>query len=162
MESSKSYFGGIPTGPDVDALMRKFGIPGVGTKISYQELADAIGAALDSSRLHTVIVAWRKRIVREGNRDSRAVRGSGIEFLDESTRLSERVKDYDGTIRRTRRLYVETGLIESQHLSEIERKQSDVIRRRASAMLEDGINGKREVAQLRPTEQNPRKQIGKA
>ena len=98
----------------------------------------------------------RRRVLREVNLDSRARAGVGIEFLKEPERLSERLKDYDRTVRRTRRVFVGVGLIETEKLSDIERRKADVLRRVTSAQLEAGIEGKKELA-LRPTPQNPKR-----
>lgn len=58
------FFGGVPTGPDVDALMAE--IPAEpGTSVTYDRVAEIVGLDRTSSRWKTVTQAWRKRLFRD-------------------------------------------------------------------------------------------------
>lgn len=61
------YFGGIPTRPDVDALIEHLGVPDEGNHIMYADIEKVIGVTRYSNRGNTVIAAWRKRLFNDHN-----------------------------------------------------------------------------------------------
>lgn len=66
MRSEKKLFfkGGIPTKPDVDRLVARFGTPAEGDVIAYADIAQTIQEAIRSHRYCTVVESWRKRMFR--------------------------------------------------------------------------------------------------
>ncbi len=66
-EDTTLYFRGVPTKPDVDMLVRKYGVPAEGTVIGFVDIADCIGVPVDSSRFRTVVHSWRRLLIREHN-----------------------------------------------------------------------------------------------
>lgn len=58
---------GMPTGPDVDLLIERFGIPKPGDRIYYEDVAAATKIIQESPRWWTVMNAWRERLRKEHN-----------------------------------------------------------------------------------------------
>lgn len=62
------FRGPVPTAPDVQALLDKFGVPSEGTLIKYEELEALLGYKHRSCRFRTVLGVWRRRLEREHRR----------------------------------------------------------------------------------------------
>lgn len=57
---------GLPTKPDVDALLKAWPEPNVGDRFEYDDVAEIIGSQPGSARFKTVTDAWRKRLFEKG------------------------------------------------------------------------------------------------
>lgn len=61
---SKMFLGGVPTGPEVDRLIKEIEArPGV--EVTYQEVERITGIRQRDNRFRSVTSAWRKRVFRE-------------------------------------------------------------------------------------------------
>ncbi len=89
-EETKSnlFFGGIPTAPDVDALIQEFEVPKVGTLISYSNVSKVIGVLKDKSRFKTVTGVWRKHLYAEYNIYMKAIMNEGFMAMSPSERIT--------------------------------------------------------------------------
>jgi hypothetical protein len=65
----RMFFAGIPTRPDVEKLISKFGIPEEGRLFRWDEISETIDIdrIKQASRFRTVCEMWRKRLEREHN-----------------------------------------------------------------------------------------------
>lgn len=63
------YFGGVPTGPDVNKLVDKYPIEKLilGYKMPYSEISEVIEQPIRSSRFRSVTEAWRKKMEKDYN-----------------------------------------------------------------------------------------------
>jgi hypothetical protein len=61
-----SWQTGLPTGPDVALIRKRWPDLKVGDRIEYQEIADLLGIKAGSTRWKTVTKAWRKRALDDG------------------------------------------------------------------------------------------------
>jgi hypothetical protein len=82
------FFGGIPTAPDVEKLVEKFGVPAVGLLISYAEVTAVIREEKESFRFKSITTAWRKLLYNEHNLVLKAVATQGYEVLDNKQRVT--------------------------------------------------------------------------
>lgn len=57
---------GLPTGPDVDLLIKHWPELQLTDRISYTEIAALLGVKPDSTRFRTVTIRWRKRWLDQG------------------------------------------------------------------------------------------------
>jgi len=89
-EKTKSslFFGGIPTAPDVDALIDKFGVPKIGVLISYSDVTTVINVPKNKSRFKTVTGAWRKHLYVEYNILIAAIMNEGFMAMSPSERIT--------------------------------------------------------------------------
>ncbi len=57
---------GMPTGPDVTALQKRWPSLNIGDRIPYAEVEEVLGLEWKSSRFKTVTEAWRRRELEAG------------------------------------------------------------------------------------------------
>ena len=134
----KLYFGGIPTEPDVNLLMRSFDINEMnpGYTVDYSKVSEIINQRIRSSRWRTVTMAWRKRLEK----------GHGI-FLDcdpdkqaffvlsEGGKVGLSGKKLRSSIVAARRSYVVSGHVDAKKLSEDEKRHHEFYSLRAGNIL---------------------------
>jgi len=91
MERQKVGLGGAPTGPDVQILLDKYPVEKliIGTKISWEDIAEALRLDVDGYRFRTVVGAWRKRLDRNHNILFVTIASYGLEVADGSKRINE-------------------------------------------------------------------------
>ena len=63
----KTFFGRIPTTPDVNNLCAKYPDLKEGQVVRYEDIEAIIGAKKADNRFVSVVVAWRKKLERESN-----------------------------------------------------------------------------------------------
>lgn len=61
-----SFRDGLPTGPEVSELMKRWPELKPGDRIEYAEVEAIIGVKWNSDRFKTVTVQWRKRMMERG------------------------------------------------------------------------------------------------
>lgn len=79
---------GIPTKLDVEKLIKRFGVPIVGSVIEYADIEKELGTHRRSHRFGSVVTAWRKRLDRENNLVLAGNRMGGFEVLTAKRRVS--------------------------------------------------------------------------
>ncbi len=57
---------GMPTGPDVSALLKFFPDLKIGDRIEYEKVEDVLSVERSEARFWTITNAWRKRLLEEG------------------------------------------------------------------------------------------------
>lgn len=62
MAKYELFYRGVPTEPDVTALLNKFGVPTEDVELSHADVAAVFQVDPKSSRFKTVTAAWRKRL----------------------------------------------------------------------------------------------------
>lgn len=93
----------VPTKPDVDALMAKFGAPEEGKLIAYSEVEAVVNCAKGTFRFNTITNAWRKRLMRESNILLGCEAGKGFVRLEPNSRVEHGSKKITSGIRSVRR-----------------------------------------------------------
>lgn len=99
MKNNLIFSAGVPTGPDVDRLIAKFGTPEEGTIVPYPEIMAVLGVERGSSRWGSVVTAWKKKLRRESNIEIKAVVNVGFECLDPHRRIDHAGSKYKGGMR---------------------------------------------------------------
>lgn len=92
MMATNVFFGGVPTGAEVNKLIEAFGVPAEGETITHEEIEAALGLAKDTNRYRTVTTAWRKKMLVDNNLDTCAVPGEGFRFMPPAERVSAGLK----------------------------------------------------------------------
>lgn len=67
MTKSILFFGGVPTAPDVDILLKHYKQPQEGAILKYEDIASIVKLDSSTSRFKTVLNSWRKRLFRDYN-----------------------------------------------------------------------------------------------
>ena len=86
------YHGGVPTRPDVDKLVAKFGVPKDGDVIAYTDIEAELGYKRHTARWVAVIGSWKRRLYRESNVFFETVNGTGYRCAPGDTRISHSVR----------------------------------------------------------------------
>lgn len=129
------YFGGLPTEPDVLALLKKFGVPAEDAPIAYDDVAIVLHVDVKSTRFRSVTTAWRKRLDAEHDCLMRAFDGA-------FTRLnpSGRVTAGSGKFRTAKRGLVRAhGYVagaDRTRLDPVERTEADHLQMTSATMIQ--------------------------
>jgi len=133
MSKSTLYFGGIPTDPEVRKLAERFGVPEPGL-LSHASIETTIGQKRDSSRYHTIVHAWRSKLLREHNVGTAAEPGEGIRILTEPERVEESRRQLGLSARQVVRTHRWALMIDVSKLDDVAlRKHDHVLRASAAA-----------------------------
>lgn len=127
-DKCRPYFGGIPMEPQVRKLLDTFGSPEPGI-IRHDQIETVIGENRRSSRYQSIVVAWRKRMFKEQNIDSDAVRGVGVKILTESERVDVSGKDFGRASKRVVRSHHRISVVQNEKLDEKTKYKADHLRR---------------------------------
>ena len=145
MNAAKLFSAGIPTGPDVDRLVKKFGVPPVGTVVGYSDIVEAIGSPFGSGRFSSVVTAWRKQLFTKHNLVLKAVTNIGYEVLNNSQRVSFSANRYKQSLRGIRRAANVASTTDSHGLSDEETRARDHIIRVGSTIQLAAATAAREL-----------------
>lgn len=140
---SKLFFGGVPTGPDVDNLMKLEIVPG--SEVSYAVIEEIISARAGSSRFRTVTSVWRKRIFRHRQIVSKA-EGASIRFLtaDEASDASR--DDMHKIGRATGRAYTRVSSIKIEELTAQKREGHRLVVKEFDRMMTQAQQSAKAIA----------------
>jgi hypothetical protein len=154
------FLGGVPTEPDVKALMVAFPEIDPGAVVTYEQIESIINVKRGSSRFVTVTNAWRSRLLKDKNIEVRPLRGIGLRRLTEAERVSENIGGVAKGARIIRRSGNRLMRVEPARLDEIERRKRDHAIRLADAAVGTIRNGMREIAEsaLAPVASLPRRE----
>lgn len=145
--SGKLFYGGVPTRPDVEKLM-KFD-PKAGTSITYDAIAAEIGVAYGASRFVTVIQAWTKEVFR--SRGLQAKReGGAVHFMTADQAHDNCKKGVAKVGRSAGRLRVRTEAVKVTELSSDRLPSHDALRRETQAILEATQKAAKQIAAPKP------------
>jgi len=152
----KIFLAGIPTEPDVRALMDKFNDYTIGNEVLYTDIAELIRVEVRSCRFEVVLSSWRKRIRKEENVTFKRI-GDRIRFLAEMERVQEGAAAFRQGAKKQIRAYGDIAMVRTEKLDELARKKADHIKRVMEKHLESQRGVAKEIAEtLRPPKQLPR------
>ncbi|WP_257306265.1 hypothetical protein [Geothrix campi] len=129
------YFGGVPTGPDVDKLLEHYGVPKIGTRIPYDELAAVINQSASSNRFKSVTAQWRRKLDRQHNIVLRCIPGEAFEVADSHARVDLASRGYKMGVRKVVRCSNIAARTDRSTLSQEEARVCEHLERVASAHL---------------------------
>lgn len=143
------FFGGVPTSPDVDKLIKEFDAA-PGSQISYEQVEQCIGVSIKEFRFRTVTNAWRKRVFREKLIQSEAD-GGVFKFLTADEACDSGVKGLWRIGRATGRLRVHVEAIDpAAASSDAKRDKINLVRRASHAMHEASQASVKTIAAPKP------------
>lgn len=125
MVEAKEYFGGLPTKPDVDAIMKAYPNLKEGDVITYREIEEVIGKTWTSSRFRTVTLAWRRELYNEYNLHVRCDPAVAFHVELPKERVSTGFKKARGGFRKIRRSADLVARTDQAALSQEDRLKAD-------------------------------------
>lgn len=127
MKPNDLFLGGIPTEPDVKKLLAIYGVPAIGTELTYDQVAETIGTPVRSYRFRTVTWSWRKVLDRQHNLIVGTVHGRGFVVLDNQSRVRFSAGRFKRGLRSVRRASDVAGRTDLVGLTPEERRSRDHI-----------------------------------
>lgn len=97
---------GIPTDVDVNKIEEAIGSPEPGLLVPYEMLESILGLERAKSRFHTVVNAWRKRLLRDRNLVTEGVRNVGIMVCADPRRVDYIGRRTAGGLRGLKRIFL--------------------------------------------------------
>lgn len=153
MMAGKLFLGGVPTQPDVDALMNLEIV--AGSHVTYDEIEETTGVKYRTHRFSSVVMAWRKRLFRERGLQTKA-RGGAIHFLTADAALDEAGVKMIRVGRATGRVVRDVGMIHAAELgSDEKRARHTLMAREAAALLEAARAAHKSITGPAPTQSRP-------
>ena len=153
---SKLFFGGVPTGPDVDRLIKTLGVPEAGL-IEHQTIEAIVGCEHRSNRYRAIVSAWRSRLRREHNLGTDAEPGIGIRVLTAKEWSERQARQHRGAVRHAVRVHNEAVLIPAADLDEVARRKHDHLLKATASLGQAAIQASTDLRKaLRAPSQSPR------
>lgn len=150
--NSKMFFGGIPTRPDVQAIMDKIVLE-AGQTVSKSEISQIIQQPEDSSRFYTVTTAWRKRMFSELNLEI-IVDGDNYRALLPHERLSHNVGKFTRSGRMIARTMRSAATIKASDLSQDEQVRLSHFQRSTAAILGQMSEARKQIEPPKAAQSN--------
>ena len=145
---SKLFFGGVPTGPEVDRLMAGVEII-PGNRVPYQDVEQLTGVKANEHRFRTVTNAWRKRVFREKALEIKAEGGCFV-ILTPDEALTNGITSFHKVGRALGRANVKVSVINETELSK-ERAVTKRLLQREIGMVSDAARrAAKEIATPQP------------
>lgn len=154
----RPFAGGVPTEPDVKALLQAITNLEPGKVVEHAEIEAVIKVDRRKSRYRTVVDAWRARLLREQNVDLQARAGVGFVVLTEEERVGASVRDYGSGARKMGRSVRRIGRVRVEQLEPADQRKVEHVRRHMEATLSSVRESTKEIAvALKPQESLPRR-----
>jgi hypothetical protein len=128
------FRGGVPTGMDVDRLMKEIEIS-PGAQVDYSKVETILGVSRANNRFRSVTTAWRARAFRENALQSKAEGGMFL-FLTADAAHDEAISSVKRVGRATGRLTKRVDAIDASELTGDRLARHSLLQREAAAMLE--------------------------
>lgn len=153
---AKLFFGGVPTAPDVERIVKAIGIPEPGL-IPHSALEEIVGCGYRSARYRSVVSAWRTRLRKEHNIGTDAEPGEGIRVLTAKEWSERQSRQHRGAVRHAVRVHNEAVLVPVADLDDVTRRKHDHLLRATATLGQAAIESGTELRKaLRSRSQNPK------
>jgi len=152
----KPFFGGIPTGPEIQKLWDALGAPGPGV-IPHERFEEVLGIDRKNGRYRQIVNGWRRKLLKERNIDTQAEVAVGIRVLTEPERVHVSCGDLMTATRRVRKATLRAQPIREAELDEVDRVKLNHIRLAGSKMFAATSTSARDLSRLlKAPEQQPK------
>ncbi|MFM7007999.1 MAG: hypothetical protein ACKO0Z_01485 [Betaproteobacteria bacterium] len=138
-------FSGNEIKPDVDKLMEHFDLH-PGDVILHQDIAHVANARYQSNRYRSIIVAWRRRLLREKNIDIAPKIGHGYFVLSDNERVSYGVTDFEHSVRKMGKSADRVSRADAAKMDDTHRRQRDHSVRLMSELMQAARNTKKQIS----------------
>jgi hypothetical protein len=143
----KLFRGGVPTGSDVDKLMKLDPQPGV--TIPYETVEREIGLDQRASRFRTVTTAWRRRLFRERMLQSTAEAGA-FRFLTAEEAHANSLTGFTRLGKATGRVVARAEAVDTRDLPDGTREKHLLLKRELHMVREQMARSVRAIEPPKP------------
>jgi hypothetical protein len=148
--TTKLFGGGVPTQPEVESLIKRFGVPAVGTSILYVDIAATIGHPVRSNRYLAVVSRWRKRLFQQHNLLLDPIHGESYTVCNNSQRISHSTGKYKSGLRHIRRASEVAARTDTEGLLPDEMRARDHIVKTGNALQLAAATAARQLKYVAP------------
>jgi hypothetical protein len=158
-----TYFGGVPTAPQVRKLMEWAKDSAPGDSLELSAIAELTGEDVRSNRFRTIVDVFRRALLRDRNFVTERIAGMGtIRILLDSERTGFGAR---GIRQGSRKVHRSVGVIAAtptERLTDAERDTNFHVRRLGEAIVATTRTAMKEIAQIfaAPPKQLPRSKTG--
>lgn len=145
---SKLFFGGVPTGPEVDRLMNAISLE-AGARVSYEQVEKITGVRATEHRFRTVTSAWRKRVFREKALEIKAEGGFFV-ILTADEALTNGITSFHKVGRALGRASVKVSVINETELSSERASTKRLLQKEIGAVADAARRAAKEIAAPKP------------
>ena len=145
---SKLFFGGVPTGPEVDRLMKSLTIE-AGQRVPYSTVEELTGLSASENRFRAVTNAWRKRVFREKALEVKAEGGCFI-ILTPDEALTHGITAFHRVGRALGRANVKVSVINETQLTTERATTKRLLQREIGMVADAARRAAKEIAAPKP------------
>lgn len=122
-EKVKLFFGGLPTGPDVQRIRNVYPENSLAPQqeISYAHIGEIIGSKYGTSRFISVTTSWRKFVEKEVNVIFGTDPGVAFVVLNEPEKVKLSERKLHSAAKFARRAYIISAMVNTKLLSDHEK-----------------------------------------
>ena len=133
MADATLFRNGVPTAPDVKKLLETFPVQSMqeGQILTYNDVAQAIGVHVRSSRFKTVTAAWRKTLEQTTSIVLKTLAGQGYMVANDRSKLDMAVGKYSTATKMMAKAVVITTKIDTAKLDSSERETMTKLQKNA-------------------------------
>lgn len=135
---SRPFFGGVPTGPDVEKLKEAFDIQ-KGQIVPYEEIAKVIGVGYGTNRFESVVKSWQSIIFRDKGIES-IREGCAVCFLTADQAQNQTRARIKRIGKASGRNLVKTSVINPLELSSEQKREEHSILKRESIAIHEFVS----------------------
>jgi hypothetical protein len=152
-KKGKLFFGGVPTAPDVNRLLKEY--PGdvlvTGTVIPYEDIAAVINVQVEANRFKSVTGAWRKALENDFNIILKAGSPPGsFVVLSNGEKVDYSRGKLRSAVRASRRSLKISATVDLSQLDACERKEHDFNVNKAGSLIAAGqIKGQKSLPSMK-------------
>lgn len=147
---SKMFFGGIPTAPEVEKLIKTFEPFDVGNIILHESIEKVLGHPIRSARYKVVTNAWRRKLLQHFNIELGSLHGLGLKVLSNGERIEAGEKGAQCGTRKILRSVKKTVVVVTD--DPLLKRKQELLQRYAAAVIFDHNTLQRDVTLPTPTE----------
>ena len=125
--------------------------------IGHDRLEDIIGEKRGTTRYHSILNAWRRRVRRAFNLRVESLPGIGVKVLSEWERVNANRDRYSKGVRTIGRAAIDMRMVRDEKLTPDQQRASEHAKRHIEATLSQARSDAKEIAlQFTPQAQLPR------
>jgi hypothetical protein len=155
-DMSKLFFSGLPTDPDVRALMASFPAIRPGDVIKHADIEEVLRVKRDSNRYRSITVAWRRKLRVEQSTILAAVPGVGFRSLSDAEKVDAAIDKFTSGARTQSRGILMLGSVNRGALDQVSERKAEHLNRLGRLAIGTSADAVKQIAALAPAKANPK------
>lgn len=145
---SRMFLGGVPTGPEVDRLIKEIEAR-AGVEVTYEQVERITGVRQRENRFRSVTAAWRKRMFREKGIEVKAEGGRFL-MLTPDEALSSGISSFHKAGRALGRTSIKISVINETELAPARAETKRLLQRELDVVTDAARRAAKAIAAPKP------------